>query len=61
MTMLDRMPITVGQSFTLRENKITVGSGIVTKLLDPIATHKNQKLSAIDVPGVVTVAKAKGS
>lgn len=50
LTMLRNMPVMEGQSFTLRENKMTVATGIVTKLLDPIPTLKHSKLVKLDVP-----------
>jgi elongation factor Tu len=50
MTLLRTMPMYEGQGFTLRENRITVGTGIVTKLLAPIPTHKNNKLIKLEVP-----------
>ena len=50
LTMLRDMPVMGGQSFTLRENKMTVATGIVTKLLDPIPTLKHSKLVKLDVP-----------
>ncbi len=35
-TLPHDMPVKEGQVFTLRENKITVGTGMITKLFDPI-------------------------
>lgn len=43
------MPILVGQKFTLRENKITVGTGVVTKLSSPIRVIDKVKLSKLDI------------
>lgn len=50
LTVLKEMPIFEGQRFTLRENKMTVASGIVTKLLDPIETHTGSKLIKLKIP-----------
>jgi hypothetical protein len=43
------MPILTGQKFTLRENKITVGTGVVTKLCDPIRVIDKIKLAKLDI------------
>lgn len=53
LTLLRNMPIFEGQTFTLRENKITIGTGKVTKLLTPIETAKHTKLSKLEVPDAV--------
>ncbi|TRY74046.1 hypothetical protein TCAL_05467 [Tigriopus californicus] len=53
LTLLRNMPLLEGQNFTLRENKITVGTGKVTKLLKPIETAKHTKLVKLEVPDVV--------
>ena len=50
LTLLRTMPIFEGQVFTLRENKSTIGTGIVVKLLDPIPSHKGSKLVKLEVP-----------
>ena len=50
LTVLKTMPLFVGQKFTLRENKITVASGIVTKLGEPILTHSGTKLIKMKIP-----------
>ena len=52
LSMLKTMPLFVGQKFTLRENKITVASGIVTKLHNPIPMHSRFKLSQLKIPEV---------
>jgi len=36
MTLMWTMPLFEGQTFTLRENQITIGTGMVTKLLSPV-------------------------
>jgi hypothetical protein len=49
------MPVVVGKSFTLRENRQTVGTGIVTKLLPALKTtnlDRRDLLKMIEVPGV---------
>ena len=50
LTVLKTMPLFVGQKFTLRENKITVASGIITKLGEPIQTHSATKLIKMKIP-----------
>ena len=50
LTVLKNMPLFVGQRFTLRENKMTVASGIITKLHPPILTHSKSKLIKINAP-----------
>ena len=42
-TLPSSMPILEGQQFTLRENKITVGTGRITKLYDPLVFPLNFK------------------
>ena len=53
------MPVFVGQNFTLRENKITVGTGKVTRLLDPIPTAKHTKLVKMDVPNSLALTETE--
>ena len=50
LSMLKNMPLFVGQRFTLRENQMTIASGVVTKLNDPIPTHSGSKLSKLKIP-----------
>ncbi len=50
LTLLWTMPLMEGQSFTLRENQITVGTGVITKLLPPIVGQYGPKLSKWKVP-----------
>jgi len=50
ISMLKKMPMFVGQRFTLRENKSTVASGIITKLNPHIEMPPRQKLSKLKVP-----------
>ena len=52
LSMLKNMPLFVGQKFTLRENKMTIASGIVTKLHQPIPTHSKSKLIKLEIPKV---------
>merc|ERR1711874_612691 len=49
LTLLKNMPLFEGQRFTLRENKQTVASGFVTKLLDPIPTDSRTKLIKLKI------------
>ena len=50
ISMLKKMPLFFGQRFTLRENKITVASGIITKVHDAIEMDPRQKLVKLKVP-----------
>jgi len=50
ITVLRNMPIFEGQKFTLRENRQTVATGVVSKLLDPIPTHSKSKLVKLKIP-----------
>ena len=49
ISMIKNMPVFEGQRFTLRENKITVASGIITKLKDPIPVLPGAKLVKIKI------------
>ena len=44
LTLLSEMPLMDGQNFTMRENKITVGTGRIIKLYDPIDIPIKTKL-----------------
>lgn len=48
LTLLKKMVMLEGQSFTIREQGLTVGIGIVTKRREPVSLPKN-KLSKIDI------------
>lgn len=50
LTILKTMPLFVGQKFTLRENKQTVATGIISSLLPPIPTHSKSKLIKLRIP-----------
>lgn len=50
LSMLKKMPMFLGQRFTLRENKITVASGIITKLHNEIQMDPRQKLVKLKIP-----------
>merc|ERR1712226_1260072 len=50
LTTLRNMPLFVGQKFTLRENKQTVGTGVISTLLPPIPTHSNSRLKKLEIP-----------
>lgn len=50
ITVLKNMPLFEGQKFTLRENHQTVGTGIISKLRDPIPTHSKTKLIKLKIP-----------
>jgi hypothetical protein len=49
ITLPSTMPILAGQKFTLRENKMTVGTGVVTKLCSPIRVVDKVKLAKLDI------------
>ncbi|XP_012146143.1 elongation factor Tu, mitochondrial isoform X2 [Megachile rotundata] len=42
ITLLFKMPMLEGQVFTVRENKRTIGTGKVTKILQEIPLHRNR-------------------
>jgi len=50
LTILKTMPLFIGQKFTLRENKQTVATGVISGLLPPIPTHSKTKLIKIKIP-----------
>ena len=50
LTVLKTMPLFVGQKFTIRENRQTVATGVITELLPQIPTHSKTKLVKIKVP-----------
>jgi len=50
LTTLRTMPVFVGQKFTLRENKQTIGTGVISKLLTPIPTHSKSRLIKLNIP-----------
>lgn len=51
LTLVRKMPMVEGQSFTVRENKTTVATGVVTKILKPIHVVKN-KMNEVVVRGL---------
>ncbi|KAF2367317.1 Translation elongation factor EFTu-like domain 2 [Trinorchestia longiramus] len=51
-TLLCQMPISVGMSFTIREEKSTIATGVITKLL-PSVTVPKRKLVLVDFKQVV--------
>jgi len=50
LTILKTMPLFLGQKFTLRENKQTVATGVISSLLPPIPTHSKTKLIKMKIP-----------
>jgi len=50
LTVLKNMPLFEGQRFTLRENKQTIASGIITKIFEPIPTDAKTKLVKMKIP-----------
>ncbi len=49
LTLPSKMPLFVGQQYTLRENKMTVGTGIVTKLCKSLEVRDRTKLAKLDI------------
>ncbi|XP_043274347.1 elongation factor Tu-like [Venturia canescens] len=49
LTLIRRMPVLVGQSFTVRDMKRTVATGIITKIL-PSLTVDKQRMNLVVVP-----------
>jgi len=50
LTVLKSMPLFVGQKFTIRENRQTVATGVITELLPKIETHSKSKLIKLKIP-----------
>jgi len=50
LTVLKTMPLFEGQKFTIRENRQTVATGVISSLLPPIPTHSKTKLVKIKIP-----------
>ncbi len=50
VTLYYSMPLFEGQKFTIRENQLTVGTGVITKLKQPIFIQKGSKLKHVVVP-----------
>lgn len=50
VTLMKRMPLMVGQAFTIRENKSTVVTGVITKKLESVHVVKT-KLNKLELPG----------
>lgn len=51
LTLLDSMPMLTGDTFTIREQKSTVLTGIITKVYDRIQVDK-RKMNKIEIPGI---------
>ncbi|XP_008559285.1 elongation factor Tu [Microplitis demolitor] len=51
LTLIKRMPMMIGQTFTVREGRNTVATGIITKLLKPLVVDK-RKLNLLVLPGL---------
>ena len=49
LTLGSDMPIFVGQNYTMRENNITVATGIVTKLCDPVYVPPRAKSNLLKI------------
>ena len=50
ITVLKDMPLFEGQKFTLRENKQTIASGLITKICESIPTSAKAKLVKLKIP-----------
>ena len=48
-TLPANMPLLQGQVFTLRENKITIGTGLITKLHKPLVLPPGSKLNKLSI------------
>ncbi|XP_011313300.1 elongation factor Tu, mitochondrial-like [Fopius arisanus] len=51
LTLVKKMPIVEGQSFTIRENRSTIATGIITKALKPLNIDK-KRLNLIVIPSM---------
>ncbi|KAJ8678563.1 hypothetical protein QAD02_014350 [Eretmocerus hayati] len=51
LTLQDSMPMLEGQTFTVREQKQTVATGMITKILDHIEVDR-RKMNKIEITGV---------
>lgn len=49
LTLLYKMVMTKGQSFTIRENNVTVATGMVTKTLEPVILPERKPLIKVEV------------
>jgi elongation factor Tu len=49
ITLPSDMPIFVGQNYTLRENNMTVATGIVTKLCTSLKVIEKSRLNKLDI------------
>lgn len=54
LTFLDKMPVLVGQNFTVREHNITIATGRITKVMESLAVDK-KKINKTIIPGVCDV------
>jgi len=59
MTLLKKMVLTMGQQFTIRENGVTVATGIVTRVLDNIDVTKSLGKLNIDLTATVRNPQSK--
>ncbi|XP_043475773.1 elongation factor Tu-like [Leptopilina heterotoma] len=55
ITFLDKMPVMVGQNFTVREQKRTIATGRITKVMDSLHVDK-KKINRVIIPGVCETA-----
>lgn len=51
LTLLDKMPIIVGQNFTVREHRTTVATGRITKVMESLFFDK-KKMNKLVIPGI---------
>ena len=49
ITLHADMPLMDGQYFTIRENNVTVATGRITKLYDPLEIPQNTKLAKVNI------------
>ncbi|XP_034938901.1 elongation factor Tu-like [Chelonus insularis] len=56
LTLVRKMPMIIGQTFTVREGRSTIATGKITKILKPLVVNK-KKINETIVPGVKNQAK----
>jgi len=55
-----KMVMTMGQQFTIRENNVTVATGIITRTLDNIFLSKEMSLGKLNIPKADENIKSSG-
>lgn len=57
LTLIKKMPVIQGQTFTFRENGTTAATGVITKILKSIHVDKS-KLNQVVLPGIKNKAQS---